>query len=86
MKSINIGKVVSQDLQHISRFISYEVIPSTDLATQHIKCISPVSSSQKLYKYKELELAEEFEQAIDANSLEQINNLLNKLVEPDEGR
>lgn len=86
MKSINFEKVLSQDLQNISRFISYEATPSTELASQHIKCISPVSSWQKLYKYKELELAEEFEQAIDANSLEQINNLLNKLVEPDEGR
>lgn len=86
MKSINFEKVGSQDLRNISRFRSYEATPSTELASQQIKCISPVSSWQKLSEYKELELAEEFEQAIEANSLEQINNLLNKLVEPDEGR
>ena len=41
--------------------------------------------SQKLYQFKELEIAEEFERAVEANSLEQINNLFDRLVKPGEG-
>jgi predicted PolB exonuclease-like 3'-5' exonuclease len=51
------------------------------LANQDIKGISPMTFSQKLYQFHELEIAEEYEQAIDANSLERIKNLLDKLVE-----
>ena len=36
--------------------------------------------SQKLYQSQGLEIAEEFEQAIDANSLEKIKNLLDKIL------
>ena len=86
MKLTDTKQVVTQNLRRVSTFISDKAIPSTQVASQHIKCVSPMISSQKLYKYKELEIAEEFEQAIEANSLEQINNLLNKLVEPGEGR
>ncbi len=36
---------------------------------------------QKLYQAHALEIAEEYEQAIDTNSLEKINKLLNKVLE-----
>ena len=37
--------------------------------------------SQKLYQLKTIEIAEEYEQAIEANSLERVKILLDKLVE-----
>lgn len=64
----------------------YNAIPDIWMASRGIKCVTPMIYSQKLYKFKEIEIAEEFEQAIDANSLEQINNLLNKLVEAGKGK
>ncbi len=48
---------------------------------QHIKCVSPMTFSQKLYQSHPLEIAEEFEQAIDANSLEKIKKILDKVLE-----
>ena len=53
--------------------------PSTKVAFEHIKCVSPIVP-QKLYQSHALEIAEEYEQAIDANSLEKIKILLDKLV------
>ena len=47
----------------------------------YIECVSPMTFSQKLYQSQALEIAEEFEQALDANSLEQIKKLLVKLLE-----
>ncbi len=49
--------------------------------SQHIKCVSPMTFSQKLYQSHALEIAEEFEQAIDANSLEKIKKILDKVLE-----
>ncbi len=40
---------------------------------------------QKLYQAHALEIAEEYEQAIDTNSLEKINKLLNKVLELSSG-
>jgi len=51
------------------------------VARQQIKCVSPKTFSQKLYQSNPLELAEEFERAIEANSLEEIKNLLEKFLE-----
>ena len=48
-------------------------------AKRHIRCVSPTTFSQKLYKYN-VEIAQEYEQAIEDNSLAKIKNLLNKLV------
>ena len=48
---------------------------------QQIKRVSPMTFSQKFYQSHELEIAEEFEQAIDANSLEKIKVLLDKILE-----
>lgn len=40
--------------------------------------------SQKLYQTDELEIAEELEQALEANSLEKLKMLLDKVLELDE--
>ena len=45
------------------------------------KCVTPMTFSQKLYQSHELEIGEQFEQAIEANSLEQIKKLLDKVLE-----
>jgi len=37
--------------------------------------------SQKAYQSRALEIAEEYERAIDANSLEKINDVMNKVLE-----
>ena len=49
------------------------------------KCVSPMTFSQKLYQSAAQEIVEEFEQAIEANSLERIKNLLDKVLEIDSG-
>ena len=49
-------------------------------AKQHIRCVSLMTFSQKLYKHNALEIAQEYEQAIEENSLEKIKNLLDRLV------
>jgi len=54
---------------------------NNQVARQQIKCVSPKTFSQKLYQSNPLELAEEFERAIEANSLEEIKNLLEKFLE-----
>lgn len=53
-------------------------------ANQQIKCVSPVTFSQKLYQSHALEIAAAYEQALEANSLEQIKILLDKVLEMDE--
>ena len=45
------------------------------------KCVTPMTFSQKLYQSHEQEIAEEFEQAIEANSLEKLKKLLDKVLE-----
>lgn len=51
------------------------------VAFEHIKGVSPTIFPQKLYQSHALEIAEEYEQAIDANSLEKINKLFDKVLE-----
>ena len=46
--------------------------------------VSPMTFSQKFYQSHELEIAEEFERAIDANSIEKIKALLDKIIELDD--
>ncbi len=55
--------------------------PNVQVTNQQIKCVSPMTFSQKLYQSHPIEIAEEFEQAIEANSLEKIEDLLNKVLE-----
>ena len=54
--------------------------PNIPVAFDDRKCVTPMSFSQKLYQSHEQEIAEEFEQAIEANSLEQIRKLLDKVL------
>lgn len=54
------------------------------LANQQIKCVIPMTFSQKFYQSHELEIAEEFEQALAANSIEKIKTLLDKILELDD--
>jgi len=53
----------------------------TPPADDQIKRITPKTFSQKFYQSHELEIAEEFEQALAANSLERIKELLDKILE-----
>jgi len=48
--------------------------------SQYANCATPITFSQKLYKYDDLAVANEYEQAIEENSLEKIKKLLDKLV------
>lgn len=47
---------------------------------QQIKSVTPMTFSQKLYQAHSLEIAEEYEQALEANSLERIKMLLDKVL------
>lgn len=53
---------------------------------EHPKCIIPRTFSQKLYQIYDLEIAEEFEQALERQSLARINELLTKLLEKNTDR
>lgn len=76
MKASDIQQKVTQDNSHGSA--------QGSLPSQHIKCVSPMTFSQKLYQTDELEIAEELEQALEANSLEKLKILLDKVLEVDE--
>lgn len=54
--------------------------PNIPMAFAGRKCVSPMTFSQKLYQSHERQIAEEFEQAIEANSLERIKKLLDKVL------
>lgn len=58
----------------------------TSQVNQQIKRVSPMTLSQKFYQSHELEIAEEFEQALEANSLEKTKDLLDKILELGEGK
>lgn len=73
MKSSHLKQVVTQDLRHDSAQLPYNAIPSTWLARLDIQYVTPMTFVQKVYKSKELEIAEKYSQAIDANSLEQLS-------------
>lgn len=84
MKVSKIEQLVTPGLNYPTH-LPYNHISSIQVVSQHIRCVSPMIFSQKLYQFKGLEIAEEFERAVDANSLEQINNLFDRLVKPGEG-
>lgn len=87
LKHIKHKQVATQDdsygsAQHqgaASCLISAE--SASQVAFEHIKCVSHTIFPQKLYQSHALEIAEEYEQAIDANSLEKINKLFDKVLE-----
>lgn len=53
----------------------------SQVAFKHIECVKPKIFPKKLYQSHALKIAEEYEQAIAANSLEKINHLLDKVLE-----
>ncbi len=55
--------------------------PNSPVAFEHVKSKSPMTFSQQLYQSQALEIAQEFEQAIEANSIERINRLFDKVLE-----
>ncbi len=85
--NIEYKQVGSQDLTHITRehqgagscFINAK--SNRQVGFEHIKCVSPMTFSQKLYQSHALVIAEELEQAIEENSLERINNLFDWVLE-----
>ena len=50
------------------------------------KCLTLMTFTQKLYQNKEQQIAEEFDQAIDSNSIDKINNLFNKVLQISDSR
>lgn len=64
---------------------SINTSPNNLVAFERAKCKSSVTASSKLYQSQALEIAEELEQAIEANSIERINKLLDKVLEISEG-
>lgn len=52
--------------------------PSTN---QPLKSLDSMTFSQNFFQAQEIEIAEEYEQAIEANSLEKIEQLLDKVIE-----
>jgi len=83
VKINNIEQVVTQELDLDSFQQPYKVVPSTQVVSQQIKCVSRMTFSQKLYKANKVE-AEEYLHVIDANFLEKIKDSLNKLVKVSE--
>ena len=72
MESSNSEQGVTQDLHHNS--------VQQSLTSQSIKPVSPMTFSQKLDQCKVIEIAEEYEQTTEADSLEKLKGLLNKLI------
>lgn len=72
MKSSKLKQEVLQDDSHTSTQLP--------LSVQPIKCVRPMSFPQKLYQFHALRIAEEYEQALEANSLEKIKNLIDKVL------
>ncbi len=54
---------------------------NASLSSQEIKSVSPMTFSQKFYQSHALEVAEAFEQALEANSLENLKQLFDKVLE-----
>ncbi len=80
MKSTRIKQVVTRNLSQISPQQSYKTLLSTQVASQHVKCVNRMTFSQKLYQAKETEVAEDNLQTLNADSLEKIKKSLSKLV------
>ncbi|MBV9389864.1 MAG: hypothetical protein JOZ78_25860 [Chroococcidiopsidaceae cyanobacterium CP_BM_ER_R8_30] len=78
-KHIKRKQIGSQDLSHGKS--QRPDITARWLAHQPIKCVSPMTFSQKMYQPNLCEIAAESEQAIEANSLEEIRKQLDKVLE-----
>ena len=53
-------------------------------STQQIKSLNSRTSSEKFYQSHDIAIAEKFNQAVDANCLEELNILFDKVLELDE--
>ena len=78
----NVKQVRTQDDAHARvELPDVKAKSNNQVAFDYIECVSPMTFSQKLYQTQALEIAEEFEQALGANSLEKIKKLLDKVLE-----
>ena len=75
VKSSDVEQVVTQDVSNSSTQLP--------LPSQQIKSLT-ITFSQKFYQSHAIAIAEEYNQAIDANCLEKINILFDKVLELDE--
>lgn len=80
MRSTTNKQLVPQGLRHSFYQPTYKATSSIQ-NRQNIKCVSPTTFSQQLYRTKEITIAEEYSRAKVANSFEKVKNLLSKLVE-----
>ncbi len=79
---LNIKQVRTQDNARArAELPEVKASSNNQVASDQIECVSPMTFSQKLYQSHALEIAEEFEQALGANSLEKIKKLLDKVLE-----
>lgn len=76
-------QIVVQDLTAGFSRQPQHATSSSHIANHYINSESPTKLSQHLYKSKELEIAEKYEQALDANSLEGINKLFDAVLDID---
>ena len=81
-----LGQQLSQPL-YLEATYRINAIYNSEVPKQHIKCLSPMTFSQKLYQSQKLtskaqEIVEQrYEQALtEAKRLEKVNNLLSAIV------
>jgi len=74
----------SSQLPDVATSCPLNATANNQVRFKSIKCVSPMTFSQKLYQSDALDIAEEFEPPINANSLEEIKKLLDNVFEIDE--
>lgn len=79
MRATTTKQLVSQGSRHGFYQPTYKATSNIQ-DSQSIRCVSPKTFSQQLYKNNELTIVEEHSRAKVADSLEKIKNLLSKLV------
>lgn len=80
MRSTTTKQLVPQSLRHGLYQPTYKATSSIH-DSQNIKCVSPTTFSQQLYKTEKITITEEYSRAEIANSLKKVKNLLSKIVE-----
>ena len=77
----NFKQIRTQNGEHArAELPNVKASSNNQVAFAPIKCVSPMTFSQNLYQSHTLKIAEEVEQALGANSLENIKRLLNKVL------
>ncbi len=79
----SIQEVKSSDVELVTQDASNSST-QLPLPSQQIKSLSSITFSQKFYQSHAIAIAEEYNQAIDANCLETINILFNKVLDLNE--